>query len=161
METLARRPYKAAPFEGSSPFPHNPTTLDVGFYSPEAWTSLKSSVSLPYSQSSKFILELPLTLLGPDPPINSPTTTWVSPLRICAGLTPWQIDLIVVVSYLLQIHRSSARTEDCRSVMISDSTVKEEAASKRAMLSRDDSFSCCRIRLVCHLGRSGNKKTIG
>jgi hypothetical protein len=29
-------PRPRAPFEGTSPFPRNPTTLDIGFYSPEA-----------------------------------------------------------------------------------------------------------------------------
>jgi hypothetical protein len=94
METLARRPYKAAysSIRGEMTFPHNPTKLDVGFYSPEAWTNLKSPVSLPYSSSSEFNQELPLKLLGPDPPISQPTTAWVAPLRICPGLTPWHYD---------------------------------------------------------------------
>jgi hypothetical protein len=73
-------------------FPHNPTTLDVGFYSPEAWTSLKSPVSLPYSSSSKFVQELPPTLLGPDPPISQPTTAWVAP---CGSVQVSPLTIIV------------------------------------------------------------------
>jgi hypothetical protein len=34
------------------------------------------------------IQELPLTLLGSDPPISQPTTAWVAPLADLPGLTP-------------------------------------------------------------------------
>jgi hypothetical protein len=67
---------------------HNTTTkLDVGFYSPEARTSINRRVSRgsPGFQSST--RELPPTLLGPDP-FQSTYNRLGRPLADLSGLTP-------------------------------------------------------------------------
>jgi hypothetical protein len=58
----------STPSSGAALSPHNTTTkLDVGFYSPEARTSINRRVSQVSSGFPSFIRELPPMILSPEP----------------------------------------------------------------------------------------------